>query len=152
MIKCFLTIQASERPWGGIRKQRYLSSKCFLQMPSIYTESSPQTEISLTLSTSDKMSSNVLLAKERIKLSWNQLLTLTTLHQFQKERKIQHDDVNNVEKLIKERVMLRLWILRRSPSPLHLSRLPSLSSRHWGSKVSRGSHHWSSWITFKFWL
>ena len=74
-------------------------------MPSIYTESSPQTEISLTLSTSEKMSSNVLLAKERIKLSWNQLLTFTTLHQFQKEKKIQHDDVNNVGKLIKERVM-----------------------------------------------
>ena len=152
MIKCFLTIQASERPWGDIRKQRYISSKCFSQMPSIYTESSPQTEISLTLSTSEKMSSNVLLAKERIKLSWNQLLTLTTLHQFQKERKIQHDDVNNVGKLFKERVTLRLRILRRSPSSLHLSMLPSLSSRYWGSKAPRGSHHWSSWRNLKFWL
>ena len=47
-----------------------------------------------------KMSSNVLLTKERIKLSWNQLPTCTSLHQSQKEikRKIQHDDVNNVRK------------------------------------------------------
>ena len=74
-------------------------------MSSISTESSPVTEIFLTLSTSKKMSSNVLLAKERKKLSWNQLLTFTTLHQSQKEikRQIQHDDVNNVGKTNQEK-------------------------------------------------
>ena len=116
--------------------------ECFLQMPPISTESSPLTEISLTLSASKKMSSNVLLAKEKRKLSWNQLLIFTSLHQSQKERKrrIQPDGVNSVGKT-KQRVTLCLWMLRRSPSPLHSSMLPSLSSRHWGSRASRGSCH-----------
>ena len=70
-----------------IRKQGYISLKCFLQMPSISTKSSPLTEISLTLSTSKKTLSNVLFAKERRKISWNLLLTFITLHQSQKQRK-----------------------------------------------------------------
>ena len=95
-----LSYQASERPWSGRRKQGYISSTCFLQMPFISTESSPLSKISLTLSTSKKMSSNILLAYKRRKLSWNQLLTFITLYQSQKERKIkiQHNDVNKVEK------------------------------------------------------
>ena len=39
-----------------------------------------------------------------------------------------------LEKQIKKRVTLCLWILQRSPNPLHSFMLPSLSSRHWGSK------------------
>ena len=102
-----------------------------------YYRCSTLTEISLTWSTSKKISSNVQLAKERRKLSWKQLQAFTTLHQSQKERKlkIQHEDVN------KERVTLHLQILRRRPSPLHSSMLLSLSSRHWGTKASRASHH-----------
>ena len=49
----------------------HISSKCFLQMCSISAESSPLTEICLTLPTSKKMPSNILLAKERRKLSRN---------------------------------------------------------------------------------
>ena len=81
-----------------MRNQRYISSKYFLEMPSISTQSSQQTEISLTLLTTKKMSSNVLLVKKRKKNSWNQQLTFTTLHQseIERKRKIQHDDTNNV--------------------------------------------------------
>ena len=70
-----------------MRNQIYISSKYFLEMPSISTQSSQQTEISLTLLTTKKVSSNVLLVKKRKKNSWNQQLTLTTLHQSEIERK-----------------------------------------------------------------